>query len=745
MIYQPKNIQPSNNNAVDINFPVNISMQVSTNSHINGYSFSLYNGEDDLVYSIPETKFSDGTFEGSDYISETQPTWIQPKVEWSYNFDTSELTMVPKFYIYGQGFTDSDQKTGTMTVNDSQTYTYTYTFGTITPPQDDTPYVFSLGSVTQEIDLTSGEEVTVSCVLPAVLDIGTWYDPGTIRVTFRFTPYDLLYNNDVFNLKISFPLDYLLANGADYYWTMRFYSDIYDMEETNGYVQAVLSEHPEILVLETGLNINVGSHIWCNGEEREILGYDPVTGYLTMESAFDYLVTNGRYYTINKNYLDLLPRQTLKARENPYVTVNILTPPPDPFYPSSFNTRSIKFRGEYVQSQHIPIVWHQWKVSLYDVHNDIAELLYDTGKVYSSNLDFEYDTFRPLKTYKIELITENEFNQVRDSFAFVNMSYMPISYEEKPIANLVCEKDAIQVNWNAQASFPGGKFNSSCVLEEGIDDIPLIYNTPYNGTNSLDTGDNNIGYQNDKDVQFGIATMPENERITAQFKLDQNFFSDGGGHYKSFSPLMMFPTMTDTSTVFNTENLLGSIFLFIDDKYLGVGKTIPYEYDTDRALFYACWGAEPVNGYYTKIRISMPLEEAQANPYGVFHIWHLDHDCESECYFVNKLLEMTYDSELHDVVATLSIPIPIKGNLDYSYYPINTRLQPFYTGVTDEFVLQNTTSVSSNADYRWIDNNNEWVDTKYWVEGGGAPARLLNNWWKVEITPTNIKIERGGV
>ena len=66
--------------------------------------------------------------------------------------------------------------------------------------------------------------------------------------------------------------------------------------------------------------------------------------------------------------------------------------------------------------------------------------------------------------------------------------------------------------------------------------------------------------------------------------------------------------------------------------------------------------------------------------------------------------------------------------------------KPFYDNTNMVFVLNENKIPQINNDYIWDDNNN-WNDDYFWVEGGTSLERICNHWWKIRITKTEIKIE----
>jgi hypothetical protein len=75
--------------------------------------------------------------------------------------------------------------------------------------------------------------------------------------------------------------------------------------------------------------------------------------------------------------------------------------------PSTITNRAYRFTGDYTQAQNIP--YSRYKFILYD-NNDIV--LVDSGWKYDYTIAFEQDGFLSDQTYKIELITESQYQMV---------------------------------------------------------------------------------------------------------------------------------------------------------------------------------------------------------------------------------------------------------------------------------------------------------------------------------------------
>ena len=81
-----------------------------------------------------------------------------------------------------------------------------------------------------------------------------------------------------------------------------------------------------------------------------------------------------------------------------------------------------------------------------------------------------------------------------------------------------------------------------------------------------------------------------------------------------------------------------------------------------------------------------------------------------------------------------------KNKLIFTQNPDINLEAPFYSGITQVFVLSNVNTIQLNNDYIWNDDET-WNDAYYWVEGGTSLERICDHWWKVQIDKTGIKIE----
>lgn len=81
-----------------------------------------------------------------------------------------------------------------------------------------------------------------------------------------------------------------------------------------------------------------------------------------------------------------------------------------------------------------------------------------------------------------------------------------------------------------------------------------------------------------------------------------------------------------------------------------------------------------------------------------------------------------------------------KNKFIFTMQPDISLEQFFYNNTNMVFVLNQNIIPQINNDYIWDDDSN-WNDDYFWVEGGTSLERICNHWWKVQITKAGIKIE----
>lgn len=590
-----------------------------------------------------------------------------------------------------------------------------------------------------------------------------------------------LYNGDTLSFLIpSSALKANLENGFDYKWYVKLYQDTSNMYITYGIIQAVNSETE--LVLQKNINVKAGMSLKYNNELKTITAYSDNTGIATIESAFASSVLAGAQYQIYSDFIQTVPEYILHVRKTPDVEIDDI--------PSEITTKNHTFTGTYSQADGVPLSYHRWTLGITDKDNPlIYTIVQTTGKVYNCNLTYTYDGLKNGVNYVIILETENEFGISNYVLKYFSVSYNEIEYLEKPSAKVDYSKNAIQLDWVAPTEFAPKVWNTNIssgavlsgnigsnsfyisrgltnVFEDNIitinnvemhiktydtitglvtvkEDLPeslavgsnyyiqgydglgvsdattLYRDTPYQNTNSVDTKGYKLIYESDEDDSIG--EYPDDWEITMQFKPNKDFFYGTTGIFRDIIDIASVESDAD-------DKVSGMILIFAHI-YDIVGA---YPENTDGVANIQTLNAPPSGESNTEEY--MYLNEA------------IDLNTTSYIYFPEySYIEKISDFDSTTLKATFNSPLPFVPTAGNQYVMMVTLKTAFYSNPNNQWLLQTSSKINSAYDYRWIDENNTWDDTKYWVEGGTAIVRIAESWWKVKLTKDSIKLEKGGV
>lgn len=590
-----------------------------------------------------------------------------------------------------------------------------------------------------------------------------------------------LYNGDTLSFLI--PSSFLkanLENGFDYKWYVRLYQDTPNMYITYGIIQSVNSETE--LVLQKNINVKAGMSLKYNNELKTITAYSDNTGIATIESAFTSSVLAGAQYQIYSDFIQTVPEYILHVRKTPDVEIIDI--------PSEITTKKYTFNGTYSQADGVPLSYHRWTLGITDKDNpSIYTIVQTTGKVYNCNLTYTYDGLKNGINYVIILETENEFGISNHVIKYFSVAYNEIEYLEKPSAKVDYSKNAIQLDWVAPTEFapkawntnissgtvlPGDIGSNSFYISRGLtnifedniitinnvemhiktydtitglvtvkEDLPeslvvgsnyyiqgydglgvsdattLYRNTPYEKTNSVDTKVYKLIYESDKGDSIG--EYPDDWEITMQFKPNKDFFYGTTG---------VFRDIIDIASVESdaTDKVSGMILIF--------------------AHIYDIVGVYPENtNGVANIQTLKAPPSGESNTEGYMYLNDaIDLNTTSYIYFPEySYIEKISNFDSTTLKATFNSPLPFVPAAGDQYVMMVTLKTAFYSNPNNQWLLQTSNKVNSTYDYRWIDENNTWDDTKYWVEGGTAIVRIAESWWKVKLTKDSIKLEKGGI
>ena len=592
-----------------------------------------------------------------------------------------------------------------------------------------------------------------------------------------------IYNGET--LAIPVPSSIGLQNGYNYKWYMKLYQSTADMLITYGIVQQD-SENTITIITQPNINIKPGMYVTINGETKQIATYtyDTNIGTATLTSDLSTTPKTGDTYQIYSDFIQTIPEYILYVRATPEVSITN--------YSSTLDKKYKTFTGTYSQSDGIPLVYHQWDLYLVN-ENGSTTLLKTSGQVYNADMQFYYDGFKNTQTYQISLIAETQFGIVATSgMQTFTVSYEAIEYLQQPTATVLYDKNAIRVDWVAPVSFPpltintlssygyvqpgeitstslylgtgqlispgaifsSGTFIRAVILSynastgyttflngdvstvlvgdyytisnyvDNMEGVTILRDTPYVRSNSAQLGNSMLEYRN-QDSNDAMGVFPDNYNITMQFRPDSNFFYGTNGIYNDIIPITSFTIDKDPN------DGVGDIQVFAH-RYNIV--SLKPELDSGDNIVIQTFPSPPEGEENTATQIYLAA----------------DIDLSQQSYILfNKddYIEYIESYDSSTKLATLGKPlpesiIPVAGD---TYVMQDTLSVSCYNNVNNVFCLQpSSVSVASN-DYVWLDDGNTWNDSMYWVEGGTEVARIAENWWKLQITNNNIKIERGGL
>ena len=126
---------------------------------------------------------------------------------------------------------------------------------------------------------------------------------------------------------------------------------------------------------------------------------DTITAFCELFQNLEEVPNAGDSFSIFRNYYDS-NFYFFKSRKSAILTIDNFPTEQAGAFPS----RYYRFIGNYYQKNNIPIKYNYWEV--YDTTQENP--IYVSEKKFNSNLIFEYDNFENNKSYKINLIVENQ-------------------------------------------------------------------------------------------------------------------------------------------------------------------------------------------------------------------------------------------------------------------------------------------------------------------------------------------------
>lgn len=302
----------------------------------------------------------------------------------------------------------------------------------------------SASSIDALMDNTFSMEVQTNSYISGYKLYITDFNNNAVYTGSKVDLQTYLYNGDTLFIPVESDTAGL-TNGSNYKWHVRLYQPSYDMLIT--YSNVLPQSTATNIYVQPNINIRVGMFLNIGNETSYITYYDNDIGLIAVDTPFTFTPTEGTPYYIYSDFIDTVPDYIAYARQTPIVSINNV--------PDTLTLKYHTFQGFYSQSNKVPITYHIF--NLYIANNDGSRSLVDTsGKVYSANLTYTYDSFRTDNTYYIEMIVENEMGIKSDTILYsFDVSYSIIQYLQQPNATFDENNNAVNISWTAPIEYEG--------------------------------------------------------------------------------------------------------------------------------------------------------------------------------------------------------------------------------------------------------------------------------------------------
>lgn len=502
---------------------------------------------------------------------------------------------------------------------------------------------------------------------------------GTIYDTYKKALATPLYGNQ--QLAITVPSG-KLSNGEDYTWSVDLYEDIADIWVTSGIMTSFPTTGASTtLYLKNSSLIKTGMVVVNNNQRATIKSIDRSnTNYL--------IVTLNSEITINKSFpsytvYDNKVQSNLyyfKVRTTPTLTLDTV--------PSQITSKSYTFTATYDQAEDVGYKYFEW--TLYDFTGNEVDT---SGKINVGQITYTFDGFLNNTMYGIGLVLENQDGVTLElPPTYFNVSYDLPSLENTPIAEVLCEKDAIKVSWSPLLINNGVASNTSGDVQPWYD---LIKDKPYTGGSSVNIHTNSL-------VSWDIGT--DDNRVDIPYESTTYFFwHTDNADYDGliYEQIGEYIDLSAMSAIAPTKATKG-------DRYYNTKDGLIYvAVDTDT---WGTTGTDPVDSY----------------------IYHLTSNDLKYVWNGSDMVNVDYEQPSYTVSYN-------QGK--FTYHIVNGEIDLegtiVVTNVEDKWMWQPQDIVKTDT-YRW-DSTKDWDDTLYWTES--SDAYILDKWFKITLLPTMIQVE----
>lgn len=493
------------------------------------------------------------------------------------------------------------------------------------------------------LDNTFTMEIQTNSYVSAYQLLIVDFDNNEIYTGSKTTLTNYAYNGDILEIPVSASA-VALSNGTNYKWRVRLYQPTADMLITYGLVQATSTT--TTIYLQPNINIKVGMAITINSQTKTISSYNSDTGVAVVSNAFSSAPAVGTQYKIYSDFIETVPDYIVYARQTPAVAISNV--------PSSLTLKYHTFQGTYIQSDNVPIVYHQF--DLYTRNDDgTISLVTSSDKVYSANLSYTYDSFRTGNEYLIQMTVENDMGIISttDMYEF-NVSYDIVEYLQQPLASFDDKNNAVKVSWVTPVENEATSFRSDAATGIIQDNNNTLTRATFEPGQSIGEGD--VVQITNSDCELVIDGKSTQATRSGKniFNKNSTFKEDGAtkevletgvrskittaGIYRCFSvelgkSELLGKTITITRTITNSASNRGRLSLFFGNETsqgkkiifsnsgsINIPNTFPEDCDRIWAVFYGnVAGTGNVGDYtdYTDLMITLGDTLENYEDYGV--------------------------------------------------------------------------------------------------------------------------------
>lgn len=286
--------------------------------------------------------------------------------------------------------------------------------------------------------ILSGDETPVS-------KIWDWNETGKTIKTFPPMPYiqyplDIFPNGNAINdsgsteFSFRFKGEKLKAYKINFYEGQNIDDELKPIYSTNNGQLTVLDNFAyNNDYINTGTIVNIGS-LRAVSEQR-LFSYEIIM-YADYSTSTEY--TEANYVSFTS------PRYYFETYETPFVSMELKGHESEEQYTSiTINEKNMTIRGYYSQAQGIPLKYYSMKIT-----DKQGIVVHQTGKIYSADINEQWDNGLSGEQYLISLFVMNEKEMSAEFDLTVTVDYKTTSTGQDALCTVDPVEQGISIKWN---------------------------------------------------------------------------------------------------------------------------------------------------------------------------------------------------------------------------------------------------------------------------------------------------------